>query len=136
MRSAINLKRELEQRRTHECELTELNQRLRRLNDELHRLAIVDDLTGIPNRRFFNGLVRKEWGRAAREEIPVGLILIDVDVFKSYNDRYGHPAGDACLARVAGALSRLTRRPGDAVAATAARNSLFYFPIRESRERP
>jgi diguanylate cyclase (GGDEF)-like protein len=116
VRSAINLKRELDQRRAHERELTELNEQLKKLNDDLQRLAIVDDLTGIPNRRYFNGLVRKEWARAAREAIPVGLMLIDVDVFKSYNDRYGHPAGDACLARVAGALSRLACRPGDTVA--------------------
>lgn len=116
VRSAINLKGELDQRREHERELTELNKRLKRMNDELQRLAILDELTGIPNRRFFNSLVRKEWARAAREAIPVGLILIDVDVFKSYNDLYGHPAGDACLARVAGALGGVACRPGDAVA--------------------
>jgi diguanylate cyclase (GGDEF)-like protein len=116
VRAAINLKRELDHRRAHERELVELTARLKRLNDELQRLAILDDLTGIPNRRFFNLLVRKEWGRAAREAVPLSLILIDVDVFKAYNDRYGHPAGDACLARVAGALHRLTRRPGDAIA--------------------
>ncbi|HKA07164.1 MAG TPA: diguanylate cyclase [Gemmataceae bacterium] len=116
VRAAIRLKQELDQRRAHERELIDMTDRLKRLNDQLKRLAVLDDLTGVPNRRFFNQLVRKEWGRAAREETPLSLILIDVDVFKAYNDRYGHPAGDACLARVAGALNRVTRRPGDAIA--------------------
>lgn len=116
VRAAIRLKQELDHRRAHERELVDMTDRLKRLNDQLKRLAILDDLTGIPNRRFFNQLVRKEWGRAAREETPLSLVLIDVDVFKAYNDRYGHPAGDACLARVAGALNRVTRRPGDAIA--------------------
>jgi diguanylate cyclase (GGDEF)-like protein len=116
VRAAIQLKQELDRRRAHERELVDMTELLKRLNDQLKRLAVLDDLTGIPNRRYFNQLVRKEWGRAAREETPLSLILIDVDVFKAYNDRYGHPAGDACLARVAGALNRVTRRPGDAIA--------------------
>jgi diguanylate cyclase (GGDEF)-like protein len=116
VRSAVNLKRELDQRREHERELTELNHRLRRMNDELQRIAILDELTGVPNRRHFNSLVRKEWARAAREAIPVGLVLIDVDLFKNYNDLYGHPAGDTCLARVAGALGGVASRPADALA--------------------
>ena len=116
VRSALNLKHELDQRRDHERELEALTDRLKRLNDELHRLAILDELTGVPNRRFFNHLIRKEWGRAARDGTPLSLLLIDIDLFKGYNDRYGHPAGDGCLARVAGTVNRLTRRPGDAVA--------------------
>jgi diguanylate cyclase (GGDEF)-like protein len=116
VRSALNLKRELDQRKARERELVEVTDRLRRLNDELRRVAIVDELTGVPNRRYFNLLVRQEWARAAREVQPVAVLLIDVDVFKGYNDRYGHPAGDACLARIAGTLHALTRRPGDVVA--------------------
>jgi diguanylate cyclase (GGDEF)-like protein len=79
-------------------------------------VAILDELTAVPNRRFFNLLLRQEWARAAREAHPLSILLIDVDLFKGYNDRYGHPAGDACLARIAGALNTLARRPGDAVA--------------------
>jgi diguanylate cyclase (GGDEF)-like protein len=116
VRSALNLKRELDQRKARERELVEVTDRLRRLNDELRRVAILDELTAVPNRRFFNLLLRQEWARAAREVHPLSLLLIDVDVFKGYNDRYGHPAGDACLARIAGTLNTLTRRPGDAVA--------------------
>ena len=116
VRSALDLKRELDQRRAHERELEALTDRLKRLNDELQRLAVVDELTGVPNRRYFNQLIRKEWGRAARDGTPLSLLLIDIDLFKGYNDRYGHPAGDGCLARVAGRVNRLTRRPGDAVA--------------------
>ena len=116
VRSALNQKRELDQRKVRERELVEVTERLRRLNDELRRVAILDELTAVPNRRFFNLLLRQEWARAAREGHPLSLLLIDVDLFKGYNDRYGHPAGDACLARIAGALNTLARRPGDAVA--------------------
>jgi diguanylate cyclase (GGDEF)-like protein len=116
VRSALNLKRELDERKVRERELLEVTSRLQRLNDELRRLAILDELTGIPNRRYFNLLLAQEWSRAAREVQPLSLVLIDVDAFKGYNDRYGHPAGDACLARIAQALHALTRRPGDAVA--------------------
>ncbi|HKB02220.1 MAG TPA: diguanylate cyclase [Gemmataceae bacterium] len=116
VRSALNLKHELDQRKARERELVEVTDRLRRLNDELRRVAILDELTAVPNRRFFNLLLRQEWARAAREVHPLSLLLIDVDLFKGYNDRYGHPAGDACLARIAGTLNTLARRPGDAVA--------------------
>jgi diguanylate cyclase (GGDEF)-like protein len=116
VRSALNLKRELDQRKARERELVEVTERLKRLNDELRRVAVLDELTGIPNRRYFNLLVRQEWARAAREVHPLAVLLIDVDLFKGYNDHYGHPAGDACLARIAGTLHTLTRRPGDAVA--------------------
>ena len=116
VRSALNLKRELDQRKARERELVEVTDRLKRLNDELRRLAILDELTQIPNRRFFNLLLRQEWARAARDAQPLAVLLADVDVFKGYNDRYGHPAGDVCLARVAAALHGVVRRPGDAVA--------------------
>ncbi|HBI44460.1 MAG TPA: hypothetical protein DDY78_16645, partial [Planctomycetales bacterium] len=54
-------------------------------------------MTGIANRRFFNIVFAQEWGRAAREVIPLSLILIDIDFFKNYNGTYGHSQGDECL---------------------------------------
>lgn len=78
--------------------------------------AGLDELTGVPNRRSFNHILRREWARAAREARPLGLLMLDIDHFKGYNDRYGHPAGDACLAQVAGVLCRTLSRPGDVVA--------------------
>lgn len=115
VRAALNLKLELDRRKAREAELVELNRRLERLNTKLKRLSVLDELTGIPNRRYFNLLLRQEWGRAARERFPLALVMIDIDNFKAFNDLYGHPAGDACLTRVARTFYSLTRRPGDAV---------------------
>jgi diguanylate cyclase (GGDEF)-like protein len=115
MRSALNLKKEMDGCRTREKELVEVTGRLQQLNEELHRLAILDELTGIANRRFFNIVFAQEWGRAAREVIPLSLIFIDIDFFKNYNDAYGHSRGDDCLKKVAGALSQSVKRPTDQV---------------------
>lgn len=116
VRSAANLKRQFDNCKLREQELVKVTRQLKRLNDELQRLSILDELTGIANRRFFNILINQEWGRAMRAVLPVSLLLIDIDFFKNYNDYYGHPQGDKCLQQVAGTLNALTRRPGDCVA--------------------
>ena len=116
LRSAMNLKRELDQRMAREQELLCVTRRLERANDKLRRLSMLDELTGVPNRRYFNLMLTREWGRASREDLPLALVILDVDWFKSYNDRYGHPAGDACLIQIATALASLIRRPGDLAA--------------------
>lgn len=90
-----------------------------RLRDERDRLAVLagtDPLTGIANRRSFDDRLAAEWRRAVREETNLAAIMIDVDLFKSFNDRYGHVVGDICLKRVAAALRETVRRPGDLVA--------------------
>jgi diguanylate cyclase (GGDEF)-like protein len=79
-------------------------------------MAFVDGLTGVANRRRFDEQLAIEWQACQRAQQPLGLILIDVDHFKNYNDRYGHQAGDDCLRRVATALKATLRRPGDLVA--------------------
>ncbi len=86
------------------------------LERELQRLAATDPLTGLANRRRFDESLAAELARAARTGEHVTLLLCDVDHFKRFNDRYGHPAGDACLVAVARALAGLARRPGDLVA--------------------
>jgi diguanylate cyclase (GGDEF)-like protein len=116
VRAALSLKRQKDECKAREAELLSGTRELRRLNEELHRLAVLDELTGISNRRFFNLLLQQEWGRAAREVQPLSLVMIDIDFFKLYNDHFGHPRGDDCLKRVAATLSALTRRPGDQVA--------------------
>src|SRR5262249_52678005 len=113
---ALALKHELDECRARERQLLELAEQLRRRNEELRRLAVLDELTGIANRRSFNLLLEREWARAAREVQPVSLILIDIDPFKDFNDQCGHPAGDERLRRVARALNCSAQRPGDQVA--------------------
>jgi diguanylate cyclase (GGDEF)-like protein len=89
---------------------------LQQANWELSRLAHVDGLTQIANRRSFDEHLGKEWQRHLREQQPLALILIDIDYFKRYNDCYGHQGGDDCLIQVAQAINLLPQRPSDLVA--------------------
>ena len=75
-----------------------------------------DGLTGIHNRRRFDEHVDRVWPQATRDNVSLGLLLIDIDHFKAYNDYYGHQAGDECLRQVAWCLSRCARRPLDITA--------------------
>lgn len=89
---------------------------LKRHRDRLTDLAYMDGLTGVANRRRFDEYAALEWRRARRHHRPVSVLMIDVDRFKHYNDRYGHLQGDACLQRVASALRRQLNRPADLLA--------------------
>jgi diguanylate cyclase (GGDEF)-like protein len=90
--------------------------RLKLQADLLEKLASLDGLTGIPNRRAFDETREREWGRSQRAGNDFSILMIDVDMFKQYNDHYGHGAGDDCLTRVARALTACLQRPGDFVA--------------------
>jgi|GEM_PF-2763788 len=94
----------------------ELYQQLEVANQELHRLASLDGLTQLANRRRFDEYLAQEWRRMAREKTPLSIILCDIDFFKLYNDTYGHQAGDDCLQKVARALQDAIKRPADLVA--------------------
>lgn len=83
---------------------------------ELERISLTDSLTGLANRRHFDAALTREYRRAVREGSTLSLIMIDIDYFKEFNDDYGHPAGDACLVKVAETLAAVFRRPGDLVA--------------------
>lgn len=89
---------------------------LERLNQELQRLTSTDSLTGVANRRRFDEALDHEWRRAARVNAPLACIMIDIDHFKAFNDRYGHLQGDACLRQIAHSLVATVRRAGDIVA--------------------
>ncbi|OGT20395.1 MAG: diguanylate cyclase response regulator [Gammaproteobacteria bacterium RBG_16_57_12] len=89
---------------------------LKRKNDLLEKMASIDALTEIPNRRAFDEMREREWKRSRRAGLTISIAMLDVDMFKHYNDSYGHGAGDECLARVARALSNCLRRPADFVA--------------------
>jgi diguanylate cyclase (GGDEF)-like protein len=82
----------------------------------LRELVARDGLTGIQNRRMFDQHIRRVWQQAVREEKRVAVLLVDIDCFKDYNDRYGHQAGDECLRAVAVSLNQCARRPLDFVA--------------------
>jgi len=90
--------------------------RSKRMADELRRHATTDALTGVANRRLLDEVLGREWLRAYRSGSPLALVLVDIDHFKLFNDHYGHPAGDACLRAVAGALHGSCMRPADLAA--------------------
>lgn len=83
------------------------------LNKEL--LVFFDELTQIPNRRYFNHYWQQQWGRSQRETQSLSLLLCDLDFFKCYNDFYGHKQGDLCLQEVAQVLQTVLKRPADLV---------------------
>ncbi|MGB3691503.1 MAG: PleD family two-component system response regulator [Spirulinaceae cyanobacterium] len=106
-----------------------LRQRVRRLiqqsrlyrqlevaNQELQRLATLDGLTQVANRRCFDEYLNQEWRRMAREKLPLALVLGDIDFFKLYNDTYGHQAGDDCLQKVAALIANEAKRATDLAA--------------------
>lgn len=79
-------------------------------------MAITDALTGLANRRGFDQCLTTEWRRGMRERTPLSVVLIDADLFKAYNDTYGHLRGDSCLKQIAEAIQDVVSRPGDLVA--------------------
>lgn len=97
-------------------QLRRLTGELGEANEALQQLSTRDGLTGLANRRLFDETLVREWKRAMRDGTPLSLIMIDIDLFKQYNDRYGHQAGDECLEMVAGMLQICATRAADLVA--------------------
>ena len=89
---------------------------LKRARDLLESLSITDTLTGLANRRQFDAVLEAETRRAIRSMTHVGLLMCDLDHFKTYNDYYGHPAGDWCLAEIGKVFRDVFRRAGDLAA--------------------
>ncbi|MHC4457658.1 MAG: sensor domain-containing diguanylate cyclase [Planctomycetota bacterium] len=89
---------------------------LHKANKELKRIATMDGLTRVANRRRFDECLATEWKRMRREKTPLSLIMCDIDYFKRYNDAYGHQKGDDCLRAVAQAIDECLKRPADMVA--------------------
>lgn len=98
-----------------QVDLVEEEFRLSRSRDELEGLVFVDSLTGLANRRALDERLLREWHRPGQHE-PIALLMIDVDFFKEYNDRYGHLAGDDCLRALASGLIGRGVRAGDFIA--------------------
>jgi diguanylate cyclase (GGDEF)-like protein len=109
--------------RAQETRLREANRKtemavadLESANRKLAELSITDGLTGLANRRRLDEVLEQEWARTSHAGRPLAVLLIDVDHFKAFNDRFGHQAGDECLRAVAGAISSRIRRAGDIAA--------------------
>jgi two-component system chemotaxis family response regulator WspR len=93
--------------------LRESQQNLANANIELQKMAALDSLTGIANRRRFDEALRIEWSREQREKRPLALLMCDIDCFKAYNDTFGHLSGDLCLKKTAAVLTEHLKRPAD-----------------------
>lgn len=106
-------------RQSHDELEQKVAERTHALEDANHRLATLsstDGLTGIANRRHFDEVLANEWNRAVRVRQPLALLMIDVDLFKNYNDHYGHQMGDDCLRKIAEVLLASSRRASDLAA--------------------
>jgi diguanylate cyclase (GGDEF)-like protein len=113
--------------------LKERGEQLEFMNEELKRLTTQDPLTGIFNRRYFDEIFEVEWRRAKRSGFLLSLLMVDIDFFKPYNDRYGHQAGDECLRKVAQALSDALHRAGDLVARYGGEEFVVLLPAHDVR---
>ena len=107
------LRQTVDQLRSAQQQLVEKNELLIEANGRLERLSLLDELTGIANRRYFQRALADDWGRAREQRLPLALVLIDLDHFKDLNDRHGHQAGDACLRLIGAFLAQQSRRSGD-----------------------
>ncbi|MFT3856894.1 MAG: GGDEF domain-containing protein [Aquabacterium sp.] len=95
---------------------TMLMHELEKAHERLDAISRIDMLTEVSNRRHFDEFLQQVWDRAKDDGAEISLMLIDIDHFRAYNDRYGQPEGDACLKDVAATLKRRLRRPGDLIA--------------------
>jgi diguanylate cyclase (GGDEF)-like protein len=106
---------------------------LQRENERLRELSEEDGLTKLSNRRAFDKRMDEEWQRAHRYKIPLSLVILDVDHFKSYNDTFGHPAGDVILRQMANALAQ-TARLSDTVARYGGEEFALILPHTDATE--
>lgn len=102
-------------------------------NEDLKQLALCDPLTKVYNRRYFDDKLLQEWNRLRRIPSPLSIIMCDVDCFKSYNDTYGHQAGDKCLRMIADAIANMAKRPADCVARYGGEEFVIILPYTPAR---
>jgi diguanylate cyclase (GGDEF)-like protein len=115
------MEKEIEERR-------QTQEKLNQANEKLQRLANLDGLTGIANRRRLDEYLDQEWRRLGREKQPLAVIFCDIDHFKAYNDNYDHLRGDDCLREVATLLGRSARRPADLAARYGGEEFVLILP--------
>ncbi len=102
---------------------------LKQKTDMLERLAQLDGLTGIANRRRFDEILNLEWQRCGQKQMPLSVIIADVDHFKLFNDTYGHGAGDKCLRDIGYVLGKVASRPGDLAARYGGEEFALLLPL-------
>jgi diguanylate cyclase (GGDEF)-like protein len=102
----------MKQQNLVQVELLDTQEKLLEVNRNLEGLALKDALTGLANRRQLDAFIDVELGRARRSLSDLALLMIDVDHFKAFNDRYGHLAGDECLRKVSAIITDNIKRPG------------------------
>lgn len=102
--------------------------KLNTARNELEIIAQTDSLTHLANRRCFDATLQQEWGRATRNNSFIAVILLDIDWFKQYNDRYGHLRGDDCLKQVAGIIGNCVNRAGDLAARYGGEEFVILLP--------
>jgi len=85
-------------------------------NQKLQELSLEDTVTGVSNRRHFEGFLEREWRRAIREHSFLSILFVDIDCWKPFTQAYGQPSSDECLKKLSGILTRTAKRPGDLVA--------------------
>jgi diguanylate cyclase (GGDEF)-like protein len=118
----------IEERQQILNERMKLAEELQNKNNILERMAMVDELTQIANRRYFNLVLDREWWRLLREQQPLSIILGDIDCFKLYNDYYGHQKGDECLRQVAQIIQEYLQRSSDIVARYGGEEFIILLP--------
>ncbi len=94
-------------------DLNDLNQRLRKANKQLEKLSGTDSLTGLYNRRKFDETMTEAWEYSRQNQLPISIIMLDIDSFKQVNDSYGHLAGDHCIVAIAESISDVLRDTHD-----------------------
>ncbi len=104
---------------------------LKVIRKELEVIAHTDSLTSLANRRCFDFAMDKEWKRATRNQANISIILLDIDLFKQYNDHYGHLSGDDCLVHVANHIAASVNRPGDIAARYGGEEFVVLLPDTE-----
>ncbi|MBF2074134.1 MAG: AAA-like domain-containing protein [Synechococcales cyanobacterium C42_A2020_086] len=92
------------------------------------RYVQLDELTQVATRQYFETYLQQEWKRALREQVPLSLVLLDIDYFKVYNESYGQSAGDLCLQKVAAVLRESAQRPADLVARYGGEEFVLLLP--------
>ena len=105
--SALNLRKEIKKRNAREKELKKTARKLKAANKKLEEMASQDGLTNLANRRLFDKIIKKEWQQAQKRNNCLGLIMLDIDYFKRYNDYYGHQTGDDCLKELAAVMKEV-----------------------------